>query len=195
MRCGLAITGVMTVAAVSIVAAAWPGIGPSAISAESFTVRSVSSQIDVGNLDTVPLFDVANVEPGDVLVACFRVRIDSGSHESDALRLYSSGLTDMEQARRVGIHISREDPVEGSDASPGVIDCDEIKGLLTRLTLRDGSVADYAASRFAYTIGDPLGSVGPGISTIAIRIALVFPDVVSDAEVRALATGWVIETH
>ena len=105
MRYGLAITGVMTVAAVSIVAAAWPGIGPSAISAEPFTVRSVSSQIDVGDVDTVPLFDVANVEPGDVLVACFRVRIDSGSHESDALRLYSSGLADMEQARRVGIHI------------------------------------------------------------------------------------------
>ena len=195
MRYGLAITGVMTVAAVSIVAAAWPGIGPSAISAESFTVRSASSQIDVGDLETVPLFDVSSVEPGDALVACFRVRVDSGSHVSDALRLYSSGLTEMEQARRVGIHISREDPVVGSDASPGVIDCDEIKGLLTRLTLRDESVADYAASGFAYTIGDPLGSVGPGVSTIAIRIALVFPDVVSDTAVRALGTGWVVETH
>ena len=195
MRYGLAIAGVVTVAAVSMVTAAWPGIGSSAGSAAPFTVRSVSSQVDVGDLDTVPLFDVSNVEPGDALVACFRVRIDSGSQTSDALRLYSSGLTEMEQARRVGIHISREDPVVGSDASPGVIDCDEVKGMLTRLTLRDGSVADYAASRFAYTIGDPLGSVGPGVSTIAIRIALVFPDVMSDTGVRALATGWVIETH
>ncbi len=106
MRCGLAITGVMTVAAVSIVVAAWLGIGRSAISAESFTVRSVSSQIDVGGVDTVPLFDVANVEPDDVLVACFRVLIDSGSHESDTLRLYSSGVTDMEQARG-SVSISR----------------------------------------------------------------------------------------
>jgi len=195
MRYGLAIAGVVTVAAVSIVTAAWPGIGSSAGSVAPFTVRSASSQVDIGALDTVPLFDMSNVEPGDTSVACFRVRIDSGSHTSDALRLYSSGLTEMEQARRVGIHISREDPVVGSDASPGVIDCDEIKGMLTRLTLRDGSVADYATSRFAYTIGDPLGLVGPGVSTIAIRVALVFPDVMSDTGVRALATGWVIETH
>ncbi len=195
MRYGLAIAGVVTVAAVSMVSAAWPGISSSTGSVTPFTVRSVSSQVDVGDLDTVPLFDMSNVEPGDAMVACFRVRIDSGSHTSDALRMYSSGLTEMEQARRVGIHISRENPVVESDASPGVIDCDEIKGLLTRLTLRDGSVADYAASRFAYTIGDPLGSVGPGVSTIAIRIALVFPDALTAIDAQALATGWIVETH
>ncbi len=67
--------------------------------------------------------------------------------------------------------------------------------MLTRLTLRDGSVADYAASRFAYTIGDSLGSVGPGVSTIAIRIALVFPDVGTAIDAQALTTGWVVEMH
>jgi hypothetical protein len=65
----------------------------------------------------------------------------------------------------------------------------------TRLTLRDGSVADYASTRFAYTIGDPLGQVDPGISTIVVRIALVFPDAVEAASTADLTTGWIIETH
>ncbi len=143
----------------------------------------------------MPLFNLSDVEPGDSIVACFRVRIDAGSHELGSVRLYSSGLPEIESARSIGIHVSREEPVAGSGAPAGVIECDEIDGSLTSLTLRDGSVADYATTRFAYTIGDSLGSIGPGISTVVVRIAFVFPDVVAASGAEALATGWVIEMH
>jgi len=99
---------------------------------------------------------------GGVVVACFRVCIDAGSRESNSVRLYSSGLSEIEDVRLVGIHVSRGAPIAESVAAPGVIDCDEIEGPLTRLTLRDGSVSDYASTRFAYTIGDSLGRIGPG---------------------------------
>ena len=195
MRYRVAVVGVLALAAISMVTAAWPGIGSSAGQTAPFTVRSASSQIDVGDAGTVPLFDLSNVEAGDSVVACFRARIDAGSHESNVVRLYSSGLPEIEHARRVGVHISTGSPIAGSDAAPGIIDCDEIEGLLTRLTLREGSIADYASTRFAYTIGDPLGYVGPGISTVVVRIAFVFPDAVTVVGARGLVTGWVIETH
>jgi hypothetical protein len=195
MRYRVAGMGVLALAAISMVTAAWPGIGSSAGQAAPFTVRSASSQIDVGDAGTVPLFDLSNVEPGESGVGCFRVRIDAGSHGSDGVRLYSSGLPEIEGARSVGIHISSGDPIAGSDAAPGVIDCDELEGPLTQLTLRDGSVADYASTRFAYTIGDPLGLVGPGINTVVVRIALVFPDADAAAGAKTLDTGWVIEAH
>ena len=195
MRYGVAIPGVLTVAAMSMVMAAWPAIGPTAEQAAPFTVRSASSQIDVGDADTVPLFDLSDVAPGEVLVACFVARIDAGSHESNSVRLYSSGLPEIEDARLIGIHISSGGPVTESDAAPGVIDCGEIEGPLTRLTLREGSVADYASTRFAYTIGDPLGRIGSGVSTIAVRIAFVFPDAISAAGAANFVTGWIIETH
>ncbi|MFV9673019.1 MAG: hypothetical protein ACNYZH_07300, partial [Acidimicrobiia bacterium] len=158
-------------------------------------VRSASSQIDVGDAGDVPLFDLSAVEPGESIVACFRARINGGSRELSSVRLYSSGLPEIEGARPVGIHISSGNLIAGSSAPAGVIECDEIDGSLTSLTLRNGSVADYATTRFAYTIGDPLGPVGPGVSTVIVRIALVFPDVVAASAARALATGWVIETH
>ncbi len=195
MRYRVVIAGVLALAAISMVTAAWPGIGSSVGPAEPFTVRSASSQIDVGDAGTVPLFDLSRVESGDSVVACFRARIDAGSHESSSVRLYSSGLPEIEPARRVGISVWAGDPISGSDTAPGVVDCDEIEGPLTRLTLRDGSVADYASTRFAYTIGDPLGPVGPGISTVAIRIALTFPDAVAAAGAADLVAGWIIETH
>ncbi len=195
MRYGVVIAGVLTLAALSMVTAAWPGIGSSAGPAAPFTVRPASSQIDLGDAETVPLFDLSSVEKGDIVVACFRVRIDAGSRDSSSVRLFSSGLPEIEHARRVGIHISSSNPIAGSDATPGVIDCDAIEGPLSRLTLREGSVADYASTRFAYTIGDPLGPVGPGISTVVVRIALVFPDAGAAASASALATGWVIEAH
>jgi hypothetical protein len=195
MRYRVAIAIASTVAAISMVTVAWPGLGSSARQAAPFTVRSASSQIDVGDAGTVPLFDLSNIEPGDSVVACFRARIDAGAHESDAVRLYSSGLLEIEPARRVGIHVSTGNSIAGSDGVPGVFDCDEIDGPLTRLTLRDGTVADYASTGFAYTIGDPLGSIGPGISTVVVRIAFVFPDAVAAAGAADLATGWIIETH
>ena len=195
MRYGVAVAGVLALAAISMVTAAWPGIGSSAGQAAPFTVRSASSQIDVGDAGAVPLFDLSDVEPGESVVACFRARIDAGFHNSSSVRLYSSGLPEIEHARRVGIHVSTGTPIAGSDAAPGIIDCDEIESPLTRLTLREGSVADYASTRFAYTIGDPLGPIGPGISTVVVRIAFVFPDAVAVVGAADLATGWVIETH
>lgn len=193
MRYRLAVAGVLALAGISMVTAAWPGIGSSAGPPVPFTVRAASSQIDVGDAGTVPLFDLSNVQPGDPVAACFRVRIDGGTHESSSVRLYSAGVAEIEAARQVGIHISSGDPIAASDTPPGVIDCGEIEGPLTRLTLRDGSVADYASTRFAYTIGDPLGPIGPGISTVVVRIAFVFPDAAAVGGASTLATGWLIE--
>lgn len=195
MRTGVVIIGVVTLAAVSMVTAAWQGLDPAAGATTPFTVRSASSEIDVGDASDVPLFDLSDVEPGDVVVACFRACIDAGSREPNSVRLYSSGLSEIEDARLVGIHVSRGAPIAESAAAPGVIDCDEIEGPLTRLTRRDGSVADYASTRFAYTIGDLLGHIGSGVSTVAVRIAFVFPDAMAAASASTLATGWVIETH
>ena len=171
------------------------GDGPIAGPSVPFSVRPASSQIDVGDAGTSSLFDLSTVEPGDSIAACFRARIDAGSRGQSPVRLYSSGLTEIEHARSIGIHVSRQDPVAGSSAAAGVIECDEIDGSLTSLTLRNGSVADYVTTRFAYAIGDPLGSIGPGISTVVVRVALVFPDAVAVSAARGLATGWVIETH
>lgn len=195
MRYRVAVVGVLALAAMSMVTAAWPGIGSSAGRAAPFTVRSASGQIDVGDAATVPLVDLSNVEAGDVVVACFRARIDAGSRQSSSVRLYSSGLSEIDPARRVGILVSVGSPIAGSDATAGIIDCDEIEGPLTPLTLRNGSVADYASTRFAYTIGDPLGPVGLGVSTIVVRIAFMFPDAAAAAGAADLATGWVIEGH
>jgi len=194
MQYRVTVAGVLALAAILMVTAAWPGIGSSAGHAAPFTVRSASDQIDVGDAGTVPLFDLSRVESGDSTAACFRVRVDAGSHASNSVRLYSSGLSEAEHARRIGISIWAGDAISRNDTPPGVIDCDEVERPLTRLTLRDSSVEDYASTRFAYTVGDPLGSVGPGISTVVVRIALVFPDVVSIAEAEDLSTGWIIET-
>lgn len=152
MRYGVAIAGVLTLVAVSMVTAAWPAIGPSTGPAVPFSVRPASSQIDVGNAGTSSLFDLSNVEPGDSIAACFRARIDAGSREQSSVRLYSAGLTEIEHARSVGIHVSRQDPVAGSSAPAGVIDCDEIDGSLTSLTSEEAEQARMT-EMLPYTAG------------------------------------------
>lgn len=61
------------------------------------------------------------------------------------------------------------------------------------MTLSDTSLTDYASTRFACTIGDPLGQFGPGVTAVAVRIALTFPDAAAASAARGLETGWIVE--
>jgi hypothetical protein len=63
------------------------------------------------------------------------------------------------------------------------------------MTLRDASLTDCDSTRFAYAIGDPLGQIGPGVTTVAVRIALTFPDTAAASAAKDPATGWVVEAH
>ncbi|MEN8234815.1 MAG: hypothetical protein ABFR89_07815, partial [Actinomycetota bacterium] len=188
MRLGGTLLGFTTGGAMLIVAIAWPALTAPAAEPPAFTVQSMSSDVDVGDAATEPLFDLS-AAGGDPAEVCIRLIV--AAEPGDNMRLYSAGVSYSEAADRIGIRITRTDPVEYAGQSAGVIPCNEMGNPTTALTRLSLSLAEYAETRFAHSIGDSLGIDAGGDVFVDLKIMLTLPS--SPAGLADLETGWLVD--
>jgi len=185
-----ATAALLLVAAVSL--AAWLSLEETEPS--SFTAASGSIRIDIGNAETVALFNLADMEPGDTAQACFRTAVDLDLPVTVA-KLYSGGVSGTGLADYLTINISREDPVAPSTDSPGIINCAEVTGTLTPLTVGSPTLTSYASLYGSYGSGASLGTLaGKSVNTVDLKIVMTLPPSAPPAAAGLDATtSWIVE--
>lgn len=189
MRYGGILLGFTSAGTMLLVAAILPTLAAPSAEPAPFTIQSASSVVGVGEAATDPLFDLSAAS-GDQVEACIRVVV--AAKPGDDPRLFSTGVSDAEAADRIGIRVTRSDPVEHTGERAGVIPCEELGSPTIAMTRLGLSLADYAATRFSPPVGDSLG-VADG-SPVAVDLGISLTVAEGAGGFEDLVTGWIIGT-
>ena len=185
-----ATTALLLVAAVSL--AAWLSLKETQDS--SFTAAAATVRVDLGNAETTPLFTVADMEPLDMVEACFRAEIDlSSTSPATVAKMYSGGVSGTGLADYLNIVITRDDPDPASVEHPGIFDCVDFTGTTVMASLE--TLTSYAASTASYTFGDSLGVLDDGRRNLVdIKVQMFLPGTAPIAASGLNATtSWIVE--
>ena len=156
----------------------------------SFSTASIGA-VDIGSAETLALFQVADMEPGDQQQACFNAVVNN-TGQNGAWALYSGGVsgTGLEDYLQIGVAYATPLTV----GVPGIFSC---SGFSPAQVEPFVDLSTFGSTRTDLATGIPLPSqylTGPTV--VGVRITMYLPDtadVQANASGLGASTSWVIE--
>ena len=164
----------------------------------SFTADSVGD-VSIGDADTLSLFSLPAMVPGQVVSACFVATVDNTSDGIEQWRLYSGGVvgTGLEDYLLVTIVSSSVRTDVTPAAAAGIFDCSTFNAAHTMVS--DEPLSSYASTTSNYATGDALGTQSAWqVNWVQLKITVELPDtpaVQAGASGLTASTSWVVENQ
>jgi len=161
----------------------------------TFSAHAIG-EVDIGDAETTPLFDLSGMEPGDSQSACFNAQVDTTGVATGDWRLYSGGVSGDGLQDYLLVTIDLTTP-SSFLATPGIFDCASFVSSSQPVSAE--VLSSYGTSTPIYAAGDSLGAqYSSGTTTVGIKVTIQLPNtptVQANASGLGAETRWVVENQ